>query len=309
MPKSNKIPSTHRQSPSPIAQARQTGSLEPQPGHRNTINWSSADDEVLVAARTAGLNWQTTAAKHFPHKTANACRKRHERLIERRTHEDWTTKRLDSLAVEYMELRKEIWGPLATKIGERWSVVEAKAGRKCKPPDKCFANESASAWRRVSEIYSHLHVPLAKHLLSVRTSLPLTRMSTKAIPALAVQRLNWSQLISLPLYASLPQAVTRCTFLYLGSRPISKVHCITFCPGLRHCLCIIPLHECLLVPSQAQAGWSPLDCLTAVLQSESEHPRDRLSGVSVSSQCLWIRHRVEQRYDRSCEYSRFMNDE
>ncbi|KAI4768727.1 hypothetical protein E4T44_14426 [Aureobasidium sp. EXF-8845] len=26
-----------------------------------------------------------------------------------------------------MELRKEIWGPLATKIGERWSVVEAKS--------------------------------------------------------------------------------------------------------------------------------------------------------------------------------------
>jgi hypothetical protein len=126
MPKSNRIPSTHRQSPFPIAQARQIGSVEPQPGHRNTINWSSADDEVLVAARIAGLNWQTTAAKHFPHKTANACRKRHERLIERRTHEDWTTKRLDSLAVEYMELRKEIWGPLATKIGERWSVVEAK---------------------------------------------------------------------------------------------------------------------------------------------------------------------------------------
>jgi hypothetical protein len=293
MPKSNRMPSTHRQSPFPIAQARQTGSVEPQPGHRNTVNWSSADDEVLVAARIAGLNWQTTAAKHFPHKTANACRKRHERLIERRTHEDWTTKRLDSLAVEYMELRKEIWGPLATKIGERWSVVEAKASRKCKPPEKCFTNESASAWRRVSEIYSRLHVPPARHLLSVRISLPLTRKSTRAILALAAQRLNWSQSISLPLFASLPQAVTRYTFLYLSSRPISKMHCIIFCPDLRHCLCIILLHKSLLVPSQAQAGLSPLDCLAAVLQSESDQPRGRLSGVSVSSQCFWIRHKVE----------------
>ena len=127
MPKTKKTASNFRQSPFPIAQARQSGSAEPQTGHRNTANWSSADDEVLAAARAAGLNWQSTAAKHFPNKTANACRKRHERLVERRTHEDWTTKRLDSLAVEYMELRKEIWCPLAARIGERWNVVEAKA--------------------------------------------------------------------------------------------------------------------------------------------------------------------------------------
>lgn len=129
MPKARRLLSNIRQSPFPVAQARQPSSVEPHPGHRNTANWSSADDEVLVAARAAGLNWQSTAAKHFPHKTANACRKRHERLVERRTHEDWTTTRLDTLAVEYMELRKEIWAPLAVKIGERWNVVEAKVNQ------------------------------------------------------------------------------------------------------------------------------------------------------------------------------------
>jgi hypothetical protein len=206
MPKIKRVSSNLRQSPFPIAHARQTGSAEPQPGHRNTVNWSSADDEVLVAARAAGLNWQSTAAKHFPNKTANACRKRHERLIERRTHEDWTTKRLNSLAVEYLELRKEIWEPLAAKTGERWSVVEAKASQRCKLHlDECSANKPASAWRRASEIYSHLHVPLARHLLSVRTILPQIRKSTKAIPASATQRLNWTQSIVLPLLVSLPQ--------------------------------------------------------------------------------------------------------
>ncbi|KAH0386621.1 hypothetical protein KCU92_g2472, partial [Aureobasidium melanogenum] len=130
MPKTRRLLSNIRQSPFPVAQARQSGSTEPQPGHRNTGNWSSADDEVLVAARAAGLNWQSTAARHFPNKTANACRKRHERLVERRNHEDWTPKRLDTLAVEYMELRKEIWAPLAVKIGERWNVVEAKCMEK-----------------------------------------------------------------------------------------------------------------------------------------------------------------------------------
>ncbi|KAG9749572.1 hypothetical protein KCU73_g6795, partial [Aureobasidium melanogenum] len=130
MPKTRRLLSNTRHSPFPVAQARQSGSTEPQPGHRNTGNWSSADDEVLVAARAAGLNWQSTAARHFPNKTANACRKRHERLVERRNHEDWTPKRLDTLAVEYMELRKEIWAPLAVKIGERWDVVEAKCMEK-----------------------------------------------------------------------------------------------------------------------------------------------------------------------------------
>ncbi|KAI4742485.1 hypothetical protein E4T50_07104 [Aureobasidium sp. EXF-12298] len=130
MPKIKRISSNPRQAPFPLTQARQSASAEPQLGHRNTANWSSADDEVLAAARAAGLNWQSTAAKHFPNKTANACRKRHERLVERRTHEDWTTKRLDTLAVQYMELRKEIWSPLAVKVGERWNVVEAKCMEK-----------------------------------------------------------------------------------------------------------------------------------------------------------------------------------
>ncbi|KAI5197600.1 hypothetical protein E4T39_07187 [Aureobasidium subglaciale] len=124
MPKEQRVLSLYRQSPFPVTHARQSRSAEPHARHKNTANWSPADDEVLVAARAAGLNWQSTAAKHFPNKTANACRKRHERLVERRTHEDWTTKRLDTLALGYMELREEIWGPLAARIGERWSCME-----------------------------------------------------------------------------------------------------------------------------------------------------------------------------------------
>lgn len=53
--------------------------------------------------------------------------------MERRTHEDWDSRRLNTLAIEYMELRKEIWEPLAVKIGERWSVVEAKVGPQTNP--------------------------------------------------------------------------------------------------------------------------------------------------------------------------------
>lgn len=51
---------------------------------RNAAIWSTTDDEILLQARATGMNWQPIASRHFPNKTANACRKRHERLIERR---------------------------------------------------------------------------------------------------------------------------------------------------------------------------------------------------------------------------------
>ena len=95
-------------------------------GPRNAAIWSTTDDEVLLRARVSGLNWQPIASKYFPNKTANACRKRHERLIERRHVEDWDAQKLELLAQEYMAVRKEMWEVLASRVGERWSVVEAK---------------------------------------------------------------------------------------------------------------------------------------------------------------------------------------
>jgi hypothetical protein len=98
------------------------------PGHasRSATIWTSTDDEILLQARASGLNWQPLANKHFPNKTANACRKRHERLIERRNVDDWDTRKLDLLAREYMACRREMWEILAARLGERWGVVEAK---------------------------------------------------------------------------------------------------------------------------------------------------------------------------------------
>lgn len=93
---------------------------------RSAAIWTAADDEVLLRARASGLNWQPIASRHFPSKTANACRKRHERLIERRHAEDWDAQKLELLAREYMACRREMWETLAARIGERWNVVEAK---------------------------------------------------------------------------------------------------------------------------------------------------------------------------------------
>ncbi|KAF2211624.1 hypothetical protein CERZMDRAFT_98505 [Cercospora zeae-maydis SCOH1-5] len=98
--------------------------------HKTAAIWSSTDDETLLRARASGLNWQPIASRHFPNKTANACRKRHERLIERRHGDDWDTHKLELLATEYMACRREMWEVLASRLGERWVVVESKCMEK-----------------------------------------------------------------------------------------------------------------------------------------------------------------------------------
>ena len=79
------------------------------------------------------MNWQPIANHHFPHKTANACRKRHERLIERRQVEDWDAEKLERLAMEYETVRREMWEVLAARLGEGWKTVEAKVSTESYP--------------------------------------------------------------------------------------------------------------------------------------------------------------------------------
>lgn len=88
--------------------------------------WSPQDDKNLIAARQQGLNWNQIQTNYFPNKTSNACRKRHERLMERKGADDWDARRLEKIAKEYMTMRKEIWQPLAQRVGEKWQVVEAR---------------------------------------------------------------------------------------------------------------------------------------------------------------------------------------
>jgi hypothetical protein len=100
----------------------------PNSGLRPTSIWTPADDEILMNARAEGLNWRPISEKYFSTKTANACRKRHERLMERRNAEEWDGVKLESIATEYMEVRKQMWSILADRVGEKWQLVEAKVG-------------------------------------------------------------------------------------------------------------------------------------------------------------------------------------
>lgn len=93
-------------------------------------SWSAKDDDQLIQARAQGLNWNQIAPKHFPSKSPNACRKRHERLMERQNAEQWDGVKLDILAQAYMETRREMWSVLAARVGEKWQLVEQKCMEK-----------------------------------------------------------------------------------------------------------------------------------------------------------------------------------
>ncbi|KAI9806016.1 MAG: hypothetical protein M1833_004423 [Piccolia ochrophora] len=99
-------------------------------GQRASTAWTAQEDQLLMNARAQGLNWAPIQQAHFPGKTPNACRKRHERLMERRSAEDWDAEKFQTLAKEYQSLRKDMWTMLGNRVGEKWQLVEAKCMEK-----------------------------------------------------------------------------------------------------------------------------------------------------------------------------------
>ena len=110
-------------------------------GSTRSILWSAQDDETLIQARTQGLNWNQIAPKHFPQKSPNACRKRHERLMERINAAQWDGVKLEVLAQAYMEVRRDMWSILATRVGEKSQLLETKVISCSLPSDfRCCRN-------------------------------------------------------------------------------------------------------------------------------------------------------------------------
>lgn len=91
---------------------------------RAATAWTPEEDSLLIAERVRGLGWQAIQ-QLFVHKTANACRKRHEQLVGKGM-DDWDSERFEHLAREYMVVRKEMWTILASRVGMSWQTVEGK---------------------------------------------------------------------------------------------------------------------------------------------------------------------------------------
>lgn len=110
----------------PDPQTRVPPSALPAQHRASSGAWNASDDQTLLGARASGQNWAQIQQNYFLTKTPNACRKRHERLMERKGADDWDARKMETIAQEYMKLRKEIWAPLAQRTGEKWNVVEQK---------------------------------------------------------------------------------------------------------------------------------------------------------------------------------------
>ena len=73
------------------------------------------------------MDWGLIATKYFAQRTAIACRKRHERLVEMLNNsESRESSRMEKLSKAYIDLREQVWTILADRVGENWQILEAK---------------------------------------------------------------------------------------------------------------------------------------------------------------------------------------
>lgn len=130
--KVNQLASTPRQAPYPAPSVRRpstsmAGTCPTSSDRRTATPWNSSDDKRLIDARHQGLSWKHIAPEHFPDKTPNACRKRHERLMDKRNNQDnLGGQKFETFARAYYENREKIWGILAELLHEKWEDVERK---------------------------------------------------------------------------------------------------------------------------------------------------------------------------------------
>ncbi|KAK3953867.1 hypothetical protein QBC32DRAFT_396742 [Pseudoneurospora amorphoporcata] len=97
------------------------------PGHNPTTPWTPQEDSLLLTSRSSHLPWSELQRLHFPGKSANACRKRHERLVEKlQAEEEVDQDRLARIAGEYVAMREELWRGLAERMGMDVREVEEK---------------------------------------------------------------------------------------------------------------------------------------------------------------------------------------
>ena len=179
--RSTPYPVTTSTTLAPSAMASHHTSPHTSTSDRHAATWTPENDELLMRARQQGLNWQPIASKYFPDKTANACRKRHERLMEKRNNADnWDGVKMDKLSKAYLDLREPMWKILADRVGEKWQSVEAKVCHPSYEPKTTIpaANMSSSAWKKVSRL-SRLQVARphgAKQITAVNST------ATRAAP-------------------------------------------------------------------------------------------------------------------------------
>lgn len=99
--------------------------VQPQPSQ--SAPWTAEEDTRLMDAKHQGLAWNEIHQRHFPTKSGNACRKRHERLQQKLRTTDWNESRIRRVLEAYNEagVRERFWNDVAIRSGEQhWQDVE-----------------------------------------------------------------------------------------------------------------------------------------------------------------------------------------
>ena len=91
---------------------------------RQSGPWNSDEDSILIDAKGRGKSWEEIHQQHFPGKSANACRKRHERVLAKMRNTDWDDARIQRVTEAYNRHRHLIWAPLCKELNENVSDVE-----------------------------------------------------------------------------------------------------------------------------------------------------------------------------------------
>lgn len=86
--------------------------------------WTTDEDQLLLDAKSQGYAWNEIHTKYFPNKSGNACRKRHERLVQKLRTTDWSEQRIQRVIQCYNEDRERLWKPLSDRLGEHWQDLE-----------------------------------------------------------------------------------------------------------------------------------------------------------------------------------------
>ena len=117
LPAPNTMPAAHQMQREPL----------PKPGQSGP--WNNEEDCVLIDAKGRGMSWEEIHRTHFPGKSANACRKRHERVLAKMRNTDWDDARIQRVTDAYNRHRHTIWAPLCKELNENLSDVEKVVGR------------------------------------------------------------------------------------------------------------------------------------------------------------------------------------
>lgn len=127
--------------------------------------WTSEEDETLIKAKGEGLAWDEIHRRYFPHKTGNACRKRHDRLLIKARDPTWDEARTQKVVARYNRVREQVWRPIADSVGEKWEDVERVVREPLPFPRMCHAPTSQA--NHLSDRFSNKAVGDCGHVLTM----------------------------------------------------------------------------------------------------------------------------------------------